>query len=863
MSRIVNSAPSLGNDCMGTSRGNNWHYLILLAAISGPFFIAGSTSIPADGDLDPSFGTGGIVLTDFNNSTDLASAVALQPDGKMVVVGSTYTNNNSSGKDFALARYNPDGALDTSFGNNGKVTTDFPNRAAAISAVVVQPDGKIVVAGGVYPLFVFAGDFTIARYNPDGSLDTSFGAGGIVTTIFPGDGSFAFALALQPDGRIIAAGTDFFDFNPGDMSDTDFALARYNPDGSLDTTFGNGGTVTTDFLGHEDDVFSVLIQPDGKIVAVGSANSPVDYYDFAIARYLANGTLDTTFGTGGKVSTDFGNNDLDIAYAAALQPDGKIVAAGTTVFDFGVQQQFALTRSNFDGTLDTTFGTGGLVLIDFGSFAQSANAVLIQPDGKIITVGYPNTESEDSDFLLARCNPNGSLDLSFGVGGKVRTSFGDLGGGAEDAVLQPDAKIVAAGFQATKTNTNVDFALARYFGTPPVPTPTPTPTGTPCPNGPWIFKADYPFSADGIAVATDGTFAYAFGGHTFPGGTVHAEVNRYNPATNSWSPLASMTAGPDYLFHAEYGGNGNIYVMGGLGGANGTNLNRIYNIATNTWSSGAPVPVAVFDHGHAYYNGKIYVIGGFANDVASSAVYAYDVATNTWSAPLAPLPQAEFNMACGAINNKIYVAGGGSAGSNTNLYIYDIATNTWSAGAPMDVGANFPAGTVVGGKLWVIGGGNPLSASAKDVSSKGASSAPASLNNTQIYDPVTNTWSSAPRLNTARSFADAVTLNVGAGQMPIIVGGFNSTAGTTLASVEANPPGCPSPTPTATPAPTATPTPTPTATPSVTPTPSPTATATATATPMQTATPTPRPTPTPRIVPTPRSRPTPVPRPTL
>jgi uncharacterized delta-60 repeat protein len=429
-------------------------------------FLAVPVAAAADGDLDPAFGIGGMVLTDFNNSTDLGNAVALQSDGKLIVAGMTYTNNDFSGEDFAIARYKPDGTLDMTFGTNGKVTTDFPGLAAVISAVVVQPDGKIVVAGGAFPLFTFAGDFKIARYNPNGSLDTSFGNGGVVTTVFPGDGSYAFTLALQSDGKIVAAGTDFVDFHPGDQSNTDFALARYNPDGSPDTTFGNGGTVTTDFLGQEDDVYSVLIQPDGKIVAVGSANSPIDYYNFAAARYLPNGTLDSTFGTGGKVRTDFGNNDLDIAYAAALQPDGKIVAAGTTVFDFGVQQQFALVRYNSNGTLDTTFDTDGRLLIDFGSYAQSANSVLVQPDGKIVSVGYPDTESDDSDFLLARCNANGSLDSSFGVGGKVRTSFGDLNGGANGAVLQPDGKIVAAGFQATQTDTNVDFALARYLGTP-------------------------------------------------------------------------------------------------------------------------------------------------------------------------------------------------------------------------------------------------------------------------------------------------------------------------------------------------------------------------------------------------------------
>jgi uncharacterized delta-60 repeat protein len=466
---------------MPRNRNNSWHYLILVAAMIGSFFIAGSTSIPTDGDLDSTFGNGGVVMTDFNTSTDLANAVALQPDGKLVVAGTTYVGNDFSDEDFAIARYNPDGSLDTSFGTNGKVTTDFPGLAAVISAVVVQPDGKIVVAGGAYPLFTFAGDFKVARYNPNGSLDTSFGAGGIVTTVFPGDGSFAFALALQSDGKIIAAGTDFFDFNPGDMSDTDFALARYNLDGSLDTTFGNGGTVTTDFLGAEDDVFSVLIQPDGKIVAVGSANSPFDFYDFAAARYLSNGTLDTTFGTGGKMRVDFGNQDMDIASDAALQPDGKIVAAGTTVFDFGVEQDFALTRFNSNGTVDTTFGTGGLLLIDFDSFAQSANAVLIQLDGKIITVGYPNTELDDSDFLLARCNPDGSLDPSFGVGGKVRTSLGDLNSAANDAVLQPDGKIVAVGWNPTQKAGGVEFALVRYLATSggtPTPTPTATPTAT-------------------------------------------------------------------------------------------------------------------------------------------------------------------------------------------------------------------------------------------------------------------------------------------------------------------------------------------------------------------------------------------------
>ena len=416
----------------------------------------------ADGDLDPTFGTGGMVTTDIDHSTDIANAVAIQADGKLVVVGQTYKNNDYSNEDFVVTRYNTDGTLDTTFGRGGKVRTDFPGLAAVPSAVVIQSDGKIVVAGGAFPQFTFAGNFEVVRYNPNGSLDRSFGNGGIVTTTFP-EGSYAFDVALQPDGKIIAAGTVFVDFIPGEPSNTDFALARYNPDGTPDATFGNGGQVSTDFVGLEDDAFSVLIQPDGKIVAVGSADSPATYYDFAAVRYLSNGTIDTTFGVAGKVSTDFGDQNFDRARSAALQPDGRIIASGFAISQNGGVQNFAVARYTSSGVLDTTFSRDGKTEIDFGNCCQSANKVLLQSDGKIITVGYANTEDSDSDFLLARLSPRGSLDATFGVGGKVRTSFGDLNGGANGAALQSDGKIVAVGFQATFSNQWANFALARYL----------------------------------------------------------------------------------------------------------------------------------------------------------------------------------------------------------------------------------------------------------------------------------------------------------------------------------------------------------------------------------------------------------------
>jgi uncharacterized delta-60 repeat protein len=463
-------------------RFNAYFHAICKTAIILAVVVSGQIAQAVDGDLDLTFGTDGKVLTDFDHSTDIANAVAIQADGKLVVVGTTYRDNDFSNEDFAVARYNPDGTLDKTFGIGGKVQTDFPGLAAVASSVVIQTDGKIVVAGGAFPLFTFLGNFEVVRYNSNGSLDTSFGDGGIVTTTFP-QGSYAFGVALQPDGKIIATGTVFVAFDPGESSNTDFALARYNPDGTPDATFGNGGQVSTDFLGFEDDAFSVLIQPDGKIVAVGSANDPATFYDFAAVRYLSNGTLDTTFGVAGKVHTDFGDQNFDRARAAALQSDGGIVAAGFAISQNGGVQNFAVARYTSNGVLDTSFGTGGMTQIDFGNCCQGATKVLLQSDGKIITVGGSNGESPEDDFLLARLTADGSLDPTFGVGGKVRTSFGDLNGGANGAVFQPDGKIVAVGFQATGLEFFADLALARYLDgegpPPPTPTPTPTPTTTP------------------------------------------------------------------------------------------------------------------------------------------------------------------------------------------------------------------------------------------------------------------------------------------------------------------------------------------------------------------------------------------------
>lgn len=417
------------------------------------------TASAAPGDLDTTFGRNGKVKTDFNRHNDLAYGMALQADGKVIVAGISFEGNSAQGGDFAVARYNTNGTLDTSFGVGGKVTTDFGQTETA-SSVVVQSDGKIIVAGGTYPIFPSSGgQFALVRYNSNGSLDTTFGDNGLVQTTFSTSGCYASALALQADGKIIAAGTNYRDFS----SNSDFGLARYNSNGTLDTSFGTSGLVSTEFDGMLDAASSVLLQSDGKIVAVGSASSSATFYDFAVVRYLANGQIDTSFGTAGKVRTDFGGANLDIAYSGAIQPDGKIIAAGTTTDRSGSKTPFGIARYNSNGTLDTTFSSDGRTSVDFGGFLQAAYEVLVQPDGKIVAAGYPNSEGSDSDFLLTRLNSNGSVDTIFGTAGKVRTSFGDLNGGANAAVLQPDGKIVASGFQATSTQKGVEIVMARYL----------------------------------------------------------------------------------------------------------------------------------------------------------------------------------------------------------------------------------------------------------------------------------------------------------------------------------------------------------------------------------------------------------------
>jgi len=311
------------------------------------------------GSLKRTDGMGGEITTDFGYGVDAAYALAVLDDGKILVGG---VASSSIDGDFALARYNSDGTLDTSFGSGGKTTTDFGTGDDGSYALAVLDGGKILLGG--YASNGTDDDFALARYNSDGTLDTSFGTGGKTTTDFGTGDDRSNALAVLDGGKILLGGYA----NSG--IDNDFALARYNSDGTLDTSFGTGGKTTTDFGTGDDGSYALALSDGGKILVGGYAQTseePIDL-DFALARYDSDGILDTTFGSGGKTTTDFGSGifGYDLAYALAVLDDGKILAGGVASHGRGIDLDldpnldfdFALAFYDLDGTLHTTLGEG-------------------------------------------------------------------------------------------------------------------------------------------------------------------------------------------------------------------------------------------------------------------------------------------------------------------------------------------------------------------------------------------------------------------------------------------------------------------------------------------------------------------------
>ncbi len=400
----------------------------------------------ANGTLDTTFQGVGFVLTDFQFDSDLATGIGLQSNGRIVLAGSALIDGFY---DFAIAGYTPNGDLDLSFGlGSGKVVTSLGPGPSLAFATAVQADGKVLVAGSAGTAPAFA----VVRYTADGARDATFNSTGSVTTPLGGMNDTARAVAVQSDGKIVVAGY------ASNGSNTDFALVRYNSNGSLDLSFNGTGKVTTPVGTGNDIANAVVIQPDGKIVAAGAADNATDR-DFAVVRYESNGTLDTSFNGTGKVMTPIGTSG-DVGNAVALQADGKIVVAGTS--SIGSDTDFAVVRYRTDGTLDPLFNGTGKVTVSIGAAGDDATGVAVQANGRIVVAGTSAAAVGAEDIALVRLLPDGSLDTSFD-GGRVTTSISTNRDFIYGMALQSDGKILVAG--GTDEGSDTGFAILRYLPT--------------------------------------------------------------------------------------------------------------------------------------------------------------------------------------------------------------------------------------------------------------------------------------------------------------------------------------------------------------------------------------------------------------
>jgi uncharacterized delta-60 repeat protein len=375
----------------------------------------------ADGSLDTSFNGSGKLTTAVGKGCH-GQGVALEGDGKIVVAGDSF--KPGGWLCFTVLRYTADGSLDPSFGDAGKVTTSVGGKNDSAESVVIQGDGKIVVAGSFNASS--NNDFAVVRYNANGTLDTSLNETGKATADF-GPEDFGQSVAVYVDGRIVVVGYTTKSYE----SKKQCALACFKANGSLDTSFNGTGKVTTNFGGDGDaEGRSVALQTDGKIVVVGYATAG-NTEKFALARYNADGTLDTSFGDSGRVMTYVGISGSN-ATGVALQKDRKIVVAGYAVNNSGTDYDFACVRYNTDGKVDQSFGEGGKTMTSVGQGDGKANSLAAQ-DGKIIVAGSVyfgdvtvagSVYVGDSKFAVVRYDARGKLDMSFNSAGSILTAVG-------------------------------------------------------------------------------------------------------------------------------------------------------------------------------------------------------------------------------------------------------------------------------------------------------------------------------------------------------------------------------------------------------------------------------------------------------
>jgi uncharacterized delta-60 repeat protein len=498
--------------------------------------LTGLSIFAAPGDLDSSFGSGGFAFSALgitnSNQGPYGNSIAIQPDGKIMVAGGRwFVNGGGNGIPVfspVISRFLPNGAVDSSFGAGGAVF-EPGGPFSEFHTVKIQSDGKIVAAG-----YLFNGGsqrrMLIIRYNPDGSQDASFNGSGVVLPVF-NLWEEARDLIIQPDGKIIAAGFTCI------LPECSFALARLNIDGSLDASFGAGGKVTTGFNPNSAGITSLLLQPDGKIIVGGAAG------DIAFARYNSDGSLDNTFNGNGKVVIVNPNGSSGLGQIV-LQSDGKIVGAGQSQ-NTGTDSDITLVRLNQNGNLDSSFGSGGIVKTSFSNGGDVAAALLIQPNGKLIVVGESGELSSGGNSIpniaITKYNANGSLDNSFGQAGKVLTYTNQYSATPNSAKLLPDGKIIVTG--ASYINGLRNIFLARYLNnltSAAIPAYDFDGEGrtdvSVFRNGVWhLQRSQAGFAAVGWGVASDTIAPADFDGDG------KTDLSVYRPSNGEWSVFNSFT----------------------------------------------------------------------------------------------------------------------------------------------------------------------------------------------------------------------------------------------------------------------------------------------------------------------------------
>jgi uncharacterized delta-60 repeat protein len=429
------------------------HFYLLFVAI----YLNYSVLYSQDGELDSSFGINGQLVADLHHNQQDLEAAALQSDGKIIAGGGSGFKLINT-----LVRCNPDGSTDHTFGHNGVSYFPIDDFGSLISSIAIQNDGKIVAAG--VAIGSDRHDLTVMRFTKRGIIDSSFGGNGIVFTGIKGNDIQQKGIAIQPDGKIIVSGSLIHTDLTNNYSA--IIIARFTSNGLLDSTFNGNGLYLLRAANYNYVATSLALLPDGKMFVGGEAFQYFGEAKAIVLKITSSGALDSTFGKKGIGTASLNNVEYASVNAMTIQANGKIVLGGYLQIN-GLTEDFVLIRFNLNGSVDNSFGTNGIIYTDFGN-KDETSALLVQPDGKIVAVGSSKDDiSKESYFALARYNKNGSLDKSFGNQGKLLTSFENFDkkrfSYANAALLQPDGKIIALGNADVINRGKQAFALVRYL----------------------------------------------------------------------------------------------------------------------------------------------------------------------------------------------------------------------------------------------------------------------------------------------------------------------------------------------------------------------------------------------------------------